>query len=68
MYHLPDDPSEIHDLYQDAAHAGKKAELLADMLAWELRTQDPLPLPRRRYVYRGDKHNYWTPYNDPNVE
>lgn len=68
MYHLPDDPSEIHDLYHDAAHAGKKAELLADMLAWELRTQDPLPLPRRRYVYRGDKHNYWTPYNDPNVE
>ncbi|HEX5554786.1 MAG TPA: sulfatase-like hydrolase/transferase [Chitinophagaceae bacterium] len=68
MYHLPDDPSEVKDLYQDKAHADKKTELLADMLAWELRTQDPLPLPRRRYIYRGDKHNYWTPYHDTDVE
>lgn len=68
LYHLSEDPAELHDLYGDPRYADKKAELLADMLAWELRAQDPLPLPRRRYIYRGDPRNYWTPYRDPDVE
>lgn len=67
MYHLPDDPGEVHDLYDDPAHKEKKVELLEELMAWELRTQDPLPLPRTRYIYRGDKRNYWTPYLDPDV-
>lgn len=67
LYYLPDDPAEVNDLFHDKKNQDKKMELLQDMLAWELRTQDPLPLPRRRYIYRGDKHNYWTPYHDPDV-
>ncbi len=67
MYNLAEDPAEVHDLFHDEKYKDKKTELVADMLAWELRSQDPLPLPRRRYIYRGDKHNYWTPYNDPDV-
>lgn len=67
MYDLAEDPAEVNDLFNDKQHQDKKIELLQDMLAWELRSQDPLPLPRQRYIYRADKHNYWTPYNDPDV-
>ena len=31
-----------------------------DLLTWILRVQDPLPLPRRRYVVKTDPRNYWT--------
>ena len=67
LYHLSEDRAEVNDLFNDKKYIDKKLELLQDMMAWELRTQDPLPLPRQRYIYRGDKHNYWTPYNDPDV-
>lgn len=67
LYYLPDDPSEVHDLFNEREYEDKKIELIEDMLAWELRSQDPLPLPRRRYIYRGDKYNYWAPYKDSNV-
>ncbi|AYD47776.1 sulfatase-like hydrolase/transferase [Arachidicoccus soli] len=67
MYHLAKDKGEINDLFQDKKYESKKMELLQDMMAWELRTQDPLPLPRNRYIYRGDTHNYWSPYKDPDV-
>ena len=36
------------------------------MMAWELRTQDPLPYPRpnknRHYGFRRDPYNYYAPY------
>lgn len=67
LYHLSEDPAEVNDLFQDERYKDKKLELIQDLLAWELRSQDPLPMPRRRYIYRGDPHNYWTPYHDPNV-
>ena len=67
MYNVVKDPSEINDLFKDKRYLTKKIELLQDMMAWELRAQDPLPLPRQRYIYRGDKHNYWTPYEDDEV-
>ena len=67
LYHLKADPGEVQDLFNEPEYEEKKATLIGDMLAWELRTQDPLPLPRHRYIYRGDPHNYWTPYQDPEV-
>lgn len=67
LYYLPDDPAEVNDLFNDKRYADKKLELLQDMLAWELRSQDSLPLPRKRYIFRSDPHNYWTPYHDPDV-
>lgn len=68
LYDLQKDPGEVYDLFHQKEYEPKKLELLQDLLAWELRTQDPLPLPRQRYVYRGDPHNYWSPYQDPQVE
>lgn len=61
LYHLSRDPSELHNLHSDPTAADKRAELTQEMLTWLLRTQDPLPLPRRRYVMKRDPRGYWTP-------
>jgi arylsulfatase A-like enzyme len=61
LYHLSEDPAELTDLYDQSQYKDKQMELLQDMLAWELRTQDPLPLPKR-YVLKRDPRNYYAPY------
>lgn len=53
LYDLAADPAELVNLYFDPAHAAKCRELLEDLLAWRLRVEDPLPLPRTRYVMKG---------------
>lgn len=52
LYDLAKDPSELANLYDSPEHASKCRELLADLLAWRLRVEDPLPLPRARYVMK----------------
>jgi arylsulfatase A-like enzyme len=62
LYNLADDPVELVNLYGRPEHADLQRELLADLLAWTLRAQDPLPLPRHRYIMKTDPRNYWAPY------
>lgn len=68
LYNLVEDPSEINDLYEDPKYKDKKTELLEDLIAWELRAQDPLPRPHptanRRYGIKKDPKNYWSPYHN----
>lgn len=68
LYNLAKDPAEIKNLFADKNYSEKRTELLKDMLTWELRTQDPLPLPhptkKRHYGFKRDPKNYWTPYID----
>lgn len=68
LYNLVKDPAEVNNLYGNSAHAVKQAELLQDIMTWELRMQDPLPYPRpstkRKYGFKRDPRNYWTPYKD----
>lgn len=33
-------------------------KLMERLLSWELRLQDPLPLPRRRYHFKQNPYNY----------
>ncbi len=61
LYHLSEDPAELNDLYGQSQYQDKQMELLQDMLGWELRTQDPLPLPKR-YILKRDPRNYYAPY------
>ena len=72
LYNLVEDPSEINDLYKDSKYTGKKTELLEDLIAWELRAQDPLPRPHanksRRYGIKKDPKNYWSPYRNEGEE
>ena len=62
LYNLAEDPSEIDNLYGESEAVVIQQELMAELLTWMLRTQDPLPLPRRRYVMKRDPHNYWSPH------
>ena len=68
LYNLSQDPAGINDLYSKPQYSDKKAELLGDLLAWELRAQDPLPLPHptqnRKYGVKKDPRNYWSPYKN----
>lgn len=62
LYDLEVDPVELSNLYGTAEVAEVEHALLAELLAWSLRAEDPLPLPRRRYVMKTDPRNYWSPY------
>jgi arylsulfatase A-like enzyme len=62
LYNLVKDPGELQNLYGRRDAAEIQQQLLADLMAWTLRVQDPLPLPRRRYVMKTDPRNYWSPY------
>ncbi len=68
LYNLSEDPAEIENLFGDTAYIAKQLELMEDMMSWELRTQDPLPLPhptnKRHYGFKKDPHNYWSPYKE----
>ena len=60
LCNLVNDPSEIDNLAGQLATATVQQELMGDLITWILRTQDPLTLPRQRYVMKRDERNYWT--------
>jgi arylsulfatase A-like enzyme len=66
LYDLKKDPAEINNLFGQQQYIQKQTELLQEMMAWELRMQDPLPMPRpsaqRKYGFKRDPKNYWAPY------
>ena len=58
LYNLKKDPYEINNLFGNPKLIDKQSELLTKLLAWELRLQDPLPLPRHRYHFKRNPYNY----------
>lgn len=64
LYDLAEDPYEMNNLYDATSPSPIQSELLAEMLMWTLRLQDPLPLPRRRYQFKSDPRNYWSTHRD----
>lgn len=62
LYHLDEDPYELRNLYDSPACHDVQAQMLAELLAWTLRTQDPLPYPMDKYIMKRDPRNYWSPY------
>ena len=61
LYNLKKDPSEVHNLFGEKKYSEIQTELLTRLLAWELRLQDPLPLPQRRYHFKQNPFNYLHP-------
>ena len=59
LYDLSRGPFELENLYGSPDAAAVQSEMLAELLAWTLRVQDPLPHPRRRYKFKSDPRNYW---------
>lgn len=58
LYNLKNDPAELKNLFETKKFNAKKMELLQDILRWEISTEDPLPLPQRRYRFKTNPHNY----------
>ena len=53
-------PVELNDLYDSPGAAEARSRMLEELAVWMLRTQDPLPVPRNRYVMKTHPRNYWT--------
>ena len=62
LYNLAEDPVELNNLFDQPDYADIQSKMLAGLLGWTLRAQDPLPRPRRRYRFKSDTRNYWFPY------
>ena len=62
LYNLARDPAELENLYDDNEYSEVQQEMLAELLAWTLRAQDPLPFPKVKYVVKTDPRNYWAAY------
>jgi len=60
LYNLSRDPVELNNLYDNPEYKDVQLEMLAEVFAWSLRAQDPLPLPRRRYIMKTNPRNYWS--------
>ncbi len=58
LYDLATDPVEVNNCFGQPQHAAIQQELMTELLTWLLRTQDPLPLPRKRYVMKQRARNY----------
>jgi len=58
MYNTKTDPSELNNLFENKKFLAQKSELLLELAGWEIRTQDPLPVPRRRYPFKRNANNY----------
>ena len=58
LYNLKKDPSEINNLFDNKKYVAKQSELLQEALTWNLRLQDPLPVPRHRYSFKQNPYNY----------
>lgn len=58
LYNLKKDPIELLNLFESKKYESIKSELLQDLLKWEISTQDPLPVPQKRYRFKTNPHNY----------
>jgi len=45
LYDLANDPNELHNLWDDAAHGKRRAEMLGLLMDWWVASQDPLLAP-----------------------
>lgn len=58
LYNLKADPSELNNLFSDKKFNKVKNEMIEELLRWDISTHDPLPIPRQRYRFRRNEHNY----------
>lgn len=52
LYHLPDDPCELHNRWNDPRCTVSQSALQDELITWLLATQDDLPVPAKRYRFK----------------
>lgn len=58
LYNLKNDPSETDNLFGNKKYLCRKVDLLEELLTWNIRLQDPLPIPRSQYHFKRNPYNY----------
>lgn len=58
LYNMKKDPSEMDNLFGSKKYLEKKAEMMQELLKWEIGLNDPIPVPRHRYHFKRYDHNY----------
>lgn len=58
LYNMIEDPSELNNLFTNSSYANIKNEMVEDLMRWNISAQDPLPIPRHRYRFKRNEHNY----------
>ncbi len=61
LFHLPSDPAELDNRFDDPGAAQPRNALLAELLMWTIRNQDPLPTgpQNRKYQTKWPAHHNW---------
>jgi arylsulfatase A-like enzyme len=62
LYNLQSDPMELNNLFGTPAVAAKQAQLVQELLAWTIRTQDSLPAGIYETKWATREHNWYAPY------
>ena len=60
LYDLEDDPGELRNRFADPALAPVRLELVEELLAWTIRTEDDLP--SARYTTKRAPRNWYAPF------
>lgn len=63
LYNLKEDPAEINNLFDQKDYVAGQLDLLKELLTWNIRLQDPLPVPRRQYPFKRNPYNYHKVYH-----
>ena len=58
LYNMKEDPSETENLFGQKKYAKTQNILLQELLKWEIATEDPIPVPHKRYWFKRSPHNY----------
>lgn len=59
LYHLDEDPFELHNLWNDPAHRDVQSRMVESLVTMMLRAADPLPAPHHRYRTKVHPKGYW---------
>ncbi|MGN6324404.1 sulfatase family protein [Pseudolysinimonas sp.] len=65
LHHLPSDPLELVDRWDDPDAAEARVALLARLAVWQMRAEDPLPPVPTGYPQKTDPRNYVAPAPAP---
>ena len=58
LYNLAKDPSEVRNLYGKKKYLKTQEAMARELLKWQIGINDPIPVPRHRYRFKRNPHNY----------
>jgi arylsulfatase A-like enzyme len=70
LFHLPTDPAELDNRFEDPAAAAPRNALLAELLMWTIRNEDSLPTGPQNNKYQTKwpaQHNWYAPHREAKV-